>query len=207
MENAKQAYDAFNRLWAKVPRSIRLDRENHQLMLDIRAFFDGAIEIAKRAAIVDTALSAAKASPNGESGDDEPADPVRLALRLLRTLDGREWAMIKAIVDLHKFETGDFLDILDAIHDTHCPRCGEWLDDDDAHENCPVPAEDEDMDATEAEPAAAKTADSNMCRPTGAEVQNAVEALTAPPRVVTATTLSMQAPQTLESEPKIVPRE
>ena len=146
MENAKQAYDAFNRLWGKVPRHVRVDRENHHLMLEVRAFFDVFIETAKRTAMVDLALAAANASSNAASGtvtgDVEQANPIRLALRLLRTLERREWEMVKAVVDLHKFEVDDFLDILDAIQDTHCPRCGEWLDDDDEHENCPVPAED-----------------------------------------------------------------
>ena len=146
MENARQAYDAFNRLWAKVPRHVRVDRENHLLMLDIRAFFDGVIETAKRAAIVDSALAAAKAPlENGSTEDVEPADPVRQALRLLRTLSDLEWAMVKAVVELHdKFTNDDFVDILNVIHDTHCRRCGEWLDDEDEHEDCPVPADDDE---------------------------------------------------------------
>ena len=186
MENAKQAYDAFNRLWAKVPRSIRLDRENHQLMLDVRAFFDGIIETAKRAAIVDLALAAAKPATGSESEDVELPDPIRQTLRLLRTLSRREWEMVKTIADLHKFEADDFLDILDAIRDTHCPRCGEWLDDDDAHENCPVPEDELDAEP-EAEP----------------EVQTAVAAVAVPSASASLTA----APQIAESEPKIAPRE
>ena len=148
MEDAKQAYHAFNALWGKVPRHVRVDRDNHQRMLEVRAYFDGILEAAKRAAIVNAAL--AVPNPNGasqEGVEEEPepnATPVHLALRLLRTLGHREWEMVKAIVDLHKFSTEDFLDVLDEIQDTHCPRCGEWLDDDDAHENCPVPEEDDD---------------------------------------------------------------
>ena len=161
MENATQAYDAFNRLWGKVPRTCRVDRENHLLMLDIRAYFDGIIETAKRAAIVDLAL-AANASPNARSGgltserggpapeDAEPADPVRQALRLLRTLSDLELEMVKAVLDLHKFPPEDFVDIVNVIRDTHCMRCGEWLDDDDQHENCPVPEEDDADDGREA---------------------------------------------------------
>ena len=148
MENAKQAYDAFNRLWGKVPRTVRTDRENHQLMLDIRAFFDIIIETGKRSSIVDLALAAAaKPAATGVLPEDvelSDVDPVRQALRLLRMLSEREWEMVKAIVDLHKFEADDFLDIQDILRDTHCPRCAEWLDDDDTHENCPVPEEGED---------------------------------------------------------------
>ena len=145
MENAKQAYDAFNRLWGKVPRHVRVDRESHHLMLEIRAFFDVFIETAQRAAIVDLALAAANKPATGPVPEDvELADPVRQALRLLRTLDRREWEMVKSIVDLHKFDTDDFLDLLDAIHETHCTRCGKWLDDDDQHEDCPVPEESEE---------------------------------------------------------------
>ena len=192
VENARQAYDAFNRLWAKVPRHVRVDRENHLLMLEVRAFFDGIIEAAKRAAIVDSALAAAKVLPNGESGpasEDVEVDPVRQALRLLRTLGDLEWAMVKAVVDLHdKFTNDDFVDILNVIHDTHCRRCGEWLDDEDEHEDCPVPEEDDDV-AAEAEP----------------REQNAGAVVTAPPHAVIATTTPLtQAP---ESEPKITPRE
>ena len=139
MENAKQAYDVFNRLWQKVPRSVRLDRENHQLMLDVRAFFDGLMEAAKRAAIVDAAKGGAPVA----EGADGP-DPIRQVLRLLRTLDRREWEMVKSIVDLfHTFSTEDLLDVIDIARDVSCPRCGEWLDDDDLHENCPVPEEDD----------------------------------------------------------------
>ena len=146
MENAKQAYDVFNRLWSKVPRSVRLDRENHQLMLDVRAFFDGLMEAAKRAAIVD----AAKGGTPAVEGDDGP-DPIRQVLRLLRTLDRREWEMVKSIVNLfHEFSTEDFLDVIDIARDVSCPRCGEWLDDDDLHEDCPVPAEaDQALDASD----------------------------------------------------------
>ena len=183
MENAKQAYDAFNRLWGQVPRHVRGDRENHRLMLDVRAFFDGIIETAKRQEIVDIALAAVNASPNGQGGpaseDVELADPVHQALRLLRTLDRREWEMVKAIVDLHKFSTDDFLDILDAIHDTHCPRCGKWLDDDDAHEDCPVPAEDDD-EPEEVDLATSMTETATTTAPT-------------------------QAPYTAEFEPKVEP--
>ena len=220
MENAKQAYDAFNRLWGKVPRTCRVDRENHQLMLEVRAYFDVIIETAKRASIVDSALAAANATPNTESGpdadDDEPADPVRQALRLLRTLSGLEWQMVRAIVDLHKFANEDFVDIVNVIRDTHCKRCGEWLDDDDEHEDCPVPDEDETEEAepvateAEAEPAAPKTAD--MYRPTGAE--RVAAAVTTPQTVMRAPAVHpalVPTPTTLphaaESEPKITPRE
>lgn len=146
MENAKQAYDTFNRLWAKVPRHVRIDRDNHQLMLVLRTFFNDAMEIEKRrVAVVETT---GEAPSDHEQDDDEQTDPVRLALRLLRTLTRREWEMVKAIVDLHKFAPEDFLDLLNTIHDVHCPRCGEWLDDDDDHDNCSAP---EDVSGDDAE--------------------------------------------------------
>lgn len=148
MEDAKQAYHAFNTLWSKVPRHVRVDRENHQRMLAVRAYFDAILEAATRAAIVHSALATTSdATAKGGMREEEPepdTTPIHLALRLLRTLSRREWEMVKAIVDLHKFSTEDFLDILDEIRDVHCARCGEWLDDDDEHENCPVPEEEDE---------------------------------------------------------------
>ena len=195
MENAKQAYDVFNRLWEKVPRSVRLDRVNHQLMLDLRAFFDGLMEAAKRAAIVDAMKGGGAPAAEGEEGPD----PIRQVLRLLRTLDRREWEMVKSIVELfHKFSTEDFLDVVDIARDVSCPRCGEWLDDDDVHDNCPVPEEDEDGEGGEGGGEA----------PTG-EVTAVVPQ--PPTQSVQAslpmqTTLSAIAPAT-ESGPKTEPRE
>lgn len=143
MEYAKQAYDAFNRLWAKVPRHVRVDRDNHQLMLSLRSFFDGHIEVERRRM---TAAEGAgePASSSEPEDDDAQTDPVRLALRLLRTLTRREWEMVKTIADLHKFGSEDFLDLLNVIRDVHCSSCGEWLDDDDEHVDCPAPSEDDD---------------------------------------------------------------
>lgn len=164
MEDAKKAYNAFNALWSKVPRHVRVDRENHQRMLEVRAYFDAILEAAKRAAIVNTALvatdlarrdSAAQATTLEE--EELNVSPIHLALRLLRTLSRREWEMTKAIVDLHKFPTEDFLEILDEIRDVHCPRCGEWLDDEDEHEDCPVPEEEEDDESPDMPPAAVAT--------------------------------------------------
>lgn len=142
MENAQQAYDIFNRLWQRIPRSVRLDRENHQLMLDLRTFFDGLMAAAKRAAIVGTALAAKSPDAPVDGEEGELPDPVRQALRVIRVLDRREWEMVKSIADLfHKFSKEDFLDIVDIARDVSCPQCGEWLDDDDPHENCPNPEE------------------------------------------------------------------
>ena len=205
MNNAQQAYDVFNRLWSKIPRSVRLDRENHQLMLDIRRFFDGLLEVAKRSSIVGNAIAAGNKSADAAPGDVEGPDPIRQALRLLRTLDRREWEMVKSIVDLfHKFSTEDFLDVLDAARDASCPRCGEWLDDEDPHESCQVPPDDDEVDVAPAN-AASNAAPANAAPANAAPV---VPAVTPPPHPAVPVTPPVHVPlYPTESEPKVGPGE
>ncbi len=157
----KDAYEAFNIVWSKVQRHVRAERDSQRHMRTLRAHFDGALarEAREREADQRELLVTMAVKHAGETGGDPALTAIHLALRVCRTLSRREWEMVKAVVDLHKFVPEDVLAVLREMQSTHCPRCGAWLDDDDLHDDtCPVALE-EDHDAVEAAAAESATAD------------------------------------------------
>lgn len=158
---------AFVHLWKKMPRSLRAERDNQVAMETLKGFFDAqlaAIDRKKRARVANALLAAVSsplATPDAAPGDE---DGIKLhaALQFYRMLERRQWEMVKAIVDLHKFKPEEVADIMDELRDTHCADCGLWLEDGDEHDECPAAADDvvaeSDAEAVAAEPAATDSA-------------------------------------------------
>lgn len=154
LPDAREAYDAFNVLWSEVQRHIRAKPENQQRMRIVRAYFDHEIaqaaersDIERRAALAEVVGAALALNAPSRASEEVEADEVptmlHLTLRALRVLTRREWEMAKAIVDIHhRFDAEDLREIVDELHGMHCVHCGEWLDDDDEHENCSGTSED-----------------------------------------------------------------
>lgn len=136
----KEVYEAFMFLWNKLPRSLKPEKENHQRMVRVREHFEQQLAAAKKRMLV---AAQGEGIPGAEIEEGEEAEdagsPLHVARRILRLLTRRQWEQVKFLMDLNaRFEPDEVLEIVDEIADSHCGDCGAWLDDDDAHDDCPA---------------------------------------------------------------------